>query len=67
MKKKQIDRDELMRLKFEYYSETLWNNSLNGKKKPVYKVYKLLKTKYGIVGRDYGVVTGKIDKMLKSS
>jgi len=67
MKPKNIDKSELMRLKFEYYSEILWNNSLGGKKKPVNKVYKLLKSKYGIVGRDIDSVYGKIDKLIKSS
>ena len=65
MKTKNVDKNELMRLKFEYHSETLWNNSYGGKKKPVYKVYKLLKSKYGIVGRDYEVVVNKIDKLIR--
>ena len=67
MKTKNIDRNELMRLKFSYYSETLWNNSYCGKKKQVNKCKKLLKTKYGIVGHDSVSILNKIDKMIKSN
>ena len=66
MKTKNIDKNELLRLRIGYYSETLWNNSYCGKSKPSNKCKKLLKTKYGITGRDSDIIISKIDKMIKS-
>ena len=66
MKTKDIDTDELRRLKIGYYSETLWNKSYSGKNKPSYRCKKLLKSKYGIIGRNAEIIMCKIDKMIRS-
>lgn len=65
MKKREIDTVELRRLKFEYYSECLWNRSVLIKKKISNKVYNTLKSRYGITGRNSDIVMQKINKLLK--
>jgi hypothetical protein len=67
MKKKLMDIDELIKLKFEYISECHNNASICVTRKSRDKVYKLLKKRYGIVGRDKMVVLKKINNMIKGN
>ena len=65
MKTKNIDKSEVARLKFEYLSECHNNNSICITTKKSDRIYKLIKKKFGITGRDPKVVMKKMDKLIK--